>query len=98
MKPMPQRLSLLTLFTLVLMIAVPVGDAQGRSLPTCPGSPLTGSISDVRSWNYCEGTITSSKGDKYVGEWKDDNENGQGIYTLPLAPIRMLSGKYRIEN
>jgi hypothetical protein len=45
-------------------------------LPTCPGSPLTGPVSDVRTWNYCEGTITSSKGDKYVGEWKDDKENG----------------------
>jgi len=50
------------------------------------------------TWNYYEGSCTSSKWGKYAGEWEDDNENGQGIYTLPLAPTQMLSGNFRIEK
>jgi hypothetical protein len=28
-----------------------------------------------------QGTYTNAKGDKYVGEWKDDMPYGQGTYT-----------------
>ena len=55
-------------------------------MPPCEGSPLTGSVSDVRSWDNCSGThIFDSPpkfiGDKYVGEWKDDKKHGQGTET-----------------
>ena len=34
------------------------------SLPRCEGD-------DFKKWDNCKGTLTSSNGEKYVGEWKD---------------------------
>ena len=49
-----------------------------ETLPNCP--------SDLNAiWHNCFGTFTFNydeyKGDKYVGEWKDNEFNGQGTYT-----------------
>ncbi len=46
------------------------------TLPKCPDDPNTG-------WTNCVGTLTSPDGDKYVGEFKDDEYDGQGTYTFP---------------
>ena len=45
------------------------------ALPDCP--------SDTSArWHNCFGTYISSEGDKYVGEWKEDKQHGQGTYTF----------------
>ena len=47
---------------------------QATSLLNCP--------SDTNVlWHNCFGTYTWSDGEKYVGEFKDGNFNGQGVYT-----------------
>ena len=46
-----------------------VGDAA--ALPDCPSSGY---------FDDCYGSYEWDTGDKYVGEWKDDNMNGQGTY------------------
>ena len=54
-------------------------DTSSSPLPSCP------SDRSVR-WHNCFGAYTFDPdsdwaGDKYVGEWKDDEKNGQGTYT-----------------
>jgi hypothetical protein len=44
------------------------------SLPKCEGD-------DSTKWHKCNGTLTWSEGDKYVGEYKDGKGHGQGTYT-----------------
>ena len=58
-----------TLFFVLL-----AGTAYGQSnLPACQGS-------DATRWSNCFGIWTHSDGDKYVGEWKDGKQSGQGIF------------------
>ena len=45
--------------------------AQTKTLPNCPLSGY---------FHNCFGTYTWSSGDKYVGEWQNDQRNGQGTY------------------
>ena len=33
------------------------------------------------------GIYTSADGDKYIGEWKDGKENGQGTYTFANGTV-----------
>ena len=40
-------------------------------LPECEGT-------DYRQWTNCQGTMTWSDGNKYVGEWKDGKYHGPG--------------------
>ena len=49
-----------------------VGSGFASDLPDCPSSGY---------FHNCFGTYTFADGNKYVGEWKDDNKNGQGTYT-----------------
>ena len=43
--------------TLCLTIAVLLGSSEiSYALPECLGSPLTGYVSDIRTWNNCSGT------------------------------------------
>ena len=60
----------------VLLTGLVIGvNATGASdLPDCP------SDSNVR-WHDCFGTFAYPNGDKYVGEWKNNQQNGQGTYT-----------------
>ena len=44
---------------------------QQTTVPVCQGS-------DASRWSYCFGSYTSADGTKYVGEWKDGKQNGQG--------------------
>jgi len=71
-----------TLELVALMLAVVcVGFASTveaqSNLPPCQGSYSTS------TWNYCQGTLTFRSGEKYVGEFKDDKQNGQGTHTWP---------------
>ena len=45
------------------------------ALPNCP-SELTA------RWHNCFGSYPFDNGGKYVGEWKDDEKQGQGTYTF----------------
>ena len=45
------------------------------ALPDCPSDTS-------KLWDKCFGTINFDSGDKYVGEWKDNKQHGQGTYTF----------------
>jgi S1-C subfamily serine protease len=90
---MKRLLPVLMGFALLLL-----SSTEGWSLPPCPGSPLTGSVSDVRSWNYCSGTHifgpnTNWAGYMYIGEWKNGRPHGQGTGTFS-APHKSAGAKY----
>ena len=46
---------------------------KGKQLPPCQGS-------DDSKWNNCFGTYIWPDGEKYVGDWKDGQQSGQGSY------------------
>lgn len=48
-----------------------VAKNQQGNLPTCQGS-------DATKWRNCFGTYTTANGTKYVGQFKDGKEHGQG--------------------
>lgn len=55
-----------------LQTVTPVNTERVQSsLPPCQG--------DVSGWTNCFGEKTDANGNKYVGEYKDDKRNGQGI-------------------
>ena len=56
-------------------------------LPACPTSGY---------FNNCFGTYTFDNGDKYVGEWKGDEANGQGTYTF--ASGDKYVGEFKNDN
>ncbi|MDC0140021.1 hypothetical protein OAI04_04320, partial [Hyphomicrobiales bacterium] len=73
---------LLAIITLILPFLLSQ-NSWGSSLPECEGSPL--SVSnwiDSFDWDNCQGTITYSNDNIYVGEFKDSLANGQGALTL----------------
>ena len=80
---------------LTLFISVPLflmmNVSQAWALPNCVGDWSTS------NWNNCFGTYTYAGGNKYVGEFKDKNYNGQGTFTFVSGdtPItnRISSGK-----
>ena len=47
--------------------------ADKIELPKCMGDDFT-------IYNNCYGTLTWPDGQKYVGEWKEDQYHGQGIH------------------
>ena len=52
-----------------------IGSSYAQSnLPACKGS-------DVTRWDNCFGAFNWTNGNKYVGEWKDGEYNGQGTST-----------------
>ena len=59
----------------VLLLLSPT---EGWSLPPCPSERHP----TKSPWSNCFGTYTTASGSKYVGEFKDDNYNGQGTYTF----------------
>ena len=61
--------------------------SQAWSLPTCSGSP---SYDESTYWDNCIGTYTWANGNKYVGEWKDSKQDGEG--TMTYADGRVLKG------
>ncbi len=72
---------------ITLLLACCFGSAMAQSnLPACPSNV------NVR-WTNCYGTYTWPNGDKYVGEYKDGNFNGQGTYFF-LADNQFKGDKY----
>jgi hypothetical protein len=61
-------------FGVLLLPNIAIGQSR---LPACPNDR------PESSWNNCQGSNTSSIGNKYVGEYKDGRPNGQGIITFP---------------
>ena len=57
------------------------------ALPDCPSDTS-------KLWDKCFGTINLNNGDKYVGEWKDDNKHGQGTYTYAIGDKYVGEYKY----
>ena len=50
------------------------GAGESFALPKCPG------LNPDLTWTNCVGTHENVDGDKYVGEFKDGEKNGQGTY------------------
>jgi hypothetical protein len=65
----------LTRFVLLCLLGFGSAFAQSK-LPACQGS-------DISSWSNCFGTQTYPSGAKYVGEFRDGKQNGQGIANSP---------------
>jgi hypothetical protein len=65
-----------TFMKIVLLLAVLAGGVSASDLPDCVGDRYG-------TWNNCFGTYTWPDGNKYVGEWKDGDFNGQGARTYP---------------
>ena len=59
------------LFQAILFIFLIFNVNQSYALPNCQGD----------YWNNCVGSYTYDDGDKYVGEWKDNEIHGQGTYS-----------------
>lgn len=70
----------------LLLCLLPLAGWAQSSLPPCP--------KDVKVyWHNCFGTITFPSGSRYVGEFKDNQYNGQGTYTF--ANGNKYVGEYR---
>ncbi len=63
--------------TIFLFGLVIYGQTFGQSiLPPCQGG-------DMAFWSDCRGTFTAFDGSKYLGEWKNNKQSGQGVMTFP---------------
>jgi len=75
------------LTSLCLMVAVLLFSAgEGFALPPCPEDRN-------QPWHNCFGTVSDADGNKYVGEWRDSNLNGQG--TLTWSSGKKYVGEWR---
>ena len=63
-----------TLICLSLVVFL-FNTTEGWSLAPCPED-------QNQRFHNCFGTFIDADGDKYVGEWKDDELHGQGTYTF----------------
>jgi hypothetical protein len=71
--------NLLRLVIVILMMRTAYAQSN---LPACPSSSDSLFFKNSGYFHNCFGTKTYADGDKYVGEYKDDKRNGQGIYTF----------------
>ena len=62
---------LTTLISALLFLVI--GVSHVWALTACPSSGY---------FHNCYGTYTHPDGGKYIGEWKDNNRNGQGTFTF----------------
>ena len=62
-----------------------VGVSHVWALPNCVGARSI-------AWQNCFGTYTFANGNKYVGEFGNDEQHGQGTYTYANG------GKYGTPN
>ena len=66
-----------------LLLLVMMGSAYAQSnLPVCQGS-------DDSRWTNCYGSLTFLYGQKYIGEFRGGQANGQGTYTLSLGFVAL---------
>ena len=69
---------------LCLTLALLLGSAgEGFALPACPSD-------QNQYYDDCFGTITFADGNKYVGEYRDDKQHGQG--TITFGPLSQWAG------
>jgi hypothetical protein len=72
-------------FLRILSLLLPLTAAAQSALPPCP--------TDVSvRWHQCFGTF-SDKGEKYVGEFRNDRYHGQGTYYFPSGAT--YAGEFR---
>ena len=73
-----------------ILFFMTLGVTHALALPPCPSDPNA-------TFDNCFGTYDwtagDNKGDKYVGEWKDDKQHGQGTYYY-LADNEFKGDKY----
>ena len=67
-------------------ITVPIVSESQSNLPACKGG-------DMHSWNNCFGTSNYASGNKFVGEFKNGQHNGQGTFTY--ANGNKYSGEHK---
>ena len=65
---------------LLIALILFAGNALASSLPNCPSY-------QSKRYHNCFGTYTLANGDKYVGEWRDSKQHGQGTYTFADGEI-----------
>ena len=68
-----KRIQSTLIFFVTLVSAVPMVVAS--NLPECPSD-------ETLYRDNCFGTYTFASGDKYVGEYRDGERNGQGTFTF----------------
>lgn len=59
------------------------GQFVGQTVATVHSSLAKCPVDASRLWDNCEGTHIFPDGAKYVGEWRNNQFNGQGAYTFP---------------
>ena len=70
----------------LMCVALMFSASGALALPQCP--------SDTKvTWSNCVGTFTLPSGDKYVGEFRDDEANGKG--TITFANGNKYVGEFR---
>jgi hypothetical protein len=72
-----------------------LSSTEGWSLPPCKGSPSS-DYKLTKSWTDCFGTYPYASGSKYVGEWKNGEKHGQGIFTF--VDGRIEEGMWKNNN
>ena len=72
------------LLKLLLLFSLTFITMQSWALPTCPSTGY---------FDNCYGTYIHENGDKYVGEWKNDEYHGQGTFYF-LAEDKKKGDKY----
>ena len=74
--------------TLCLTVAALLGSTEvGFALPPCPSD-------QTKYYDNCFGTYTSSSGSKYVGEFRNNKFNGQGIFFFAKSGSKYV-GEWR---
>ena len=72
------------LLTLSFLISLFCLTSQSWALSTCPSTGTK---------HNCYGSYTSTSGNVYIGEWQNNNYNGQGVYYF-LADDEFRGDKY----
>lgn len=62
-----------SLLRVLLLLLPTVASAQSQLAP-CPSNPSV-------HWHNCFGSYTFADGNRYVGEWRNNNRNGMGTFT-----------------
>ena len=70
-----------------------LSSTEGWSLPPCPGSPTDDYDNTAKSWTDCFGNFNWSNKAKYVGEWKDGEFPGKGIFSAFLGAKVVVARK-----
>ena len=69
------------------------GGAMSQDLPDC--ETLYGAMGH---WTNCQGDMTTTHGDQYVGEFKDNMRSGHGTYTFVSGDQYVGEYKDNMEN